>query len=120
MSDKQLNDFEAVVVLRKALSMGKIKIEDDKNYQTLLDAKKEKELTKYFSIFGATASSMGIFYMNSRVKAIPLYKVYMKLTAILGVWSLVYWTSPGHRNYNNALIQISKDKRNELLHAFDS
>lgn len=119
MPEKQLNDFEATVVLRKAMSMNKIIIDDDENYQALLNAKNERDQTKYLFLCGAAVSSIGILYLNYRTRRFPWYKAYMKSTAICGVWGFMYWTSPGQRKYNEALIQISKNKRHELMHAFD-
>lgn len=116
--NQEFNNFEATVILRKAMSMQKIDIKDDPLYKDLQDAKWEREMTKYaFTGFGTTMNLL-ILYSNQYRMRLPWVQVFGRLTGVVAFWSFFYWTSPGVRRYNQVLIDISKSRKKELLDLF--
>lgn len=116
--DKQFNNFEATVILRKAMAMKKINIEEDPLYSDLLQAKWEREMTKYaFTGIGSTMNLM-VLYGNKYKMGLPWVQIIGRIMGISAFWTFFYWTSPGVRKYNQVLIDISKNKKKELLNMF--
>ena len=116
--DKQLNNFEATVILRKAMAMKKFNIEEDPLYNDFLQAKWEREMTKYgFTGIGA-AMNLLIVYGNKFKMGLPWVQIIGRISGVTAFWTFFYWTSPGVRKYNQVLIDISKSKKKELLEIF--
>lgn len=118
--DKQLNNFEATVILRKAMAMNKINIEEDPLYPDFVQAKWEREMTKYgFTGIGA-AMNLLILYGNRFRMGVPWAQMIGRISGVTAFWVLFYWTSPGVRKYNQVLIDISKSKKKELVEIFQA
>ena len=119
MGDKELTNFEATVVLRRALNLNKINIDDDPLYSDLVKARFERDMTKY-AFFGlGTSMNLLILYSFRYKTKLPWHRVIGRMCTVVGFWSFFYWTSPGMRKYNEVLIKISKNRKKELLHVFD-
>lgn len=119
MSDKELNDFEANVILRAALNKKAIDLSNDPLHPQLAEAIKEKKLTMgLFTAMGATINLM-VFYSYAYKIRVPIYKVIGRVTTVTAFCMFFYFTSPGNRKYNQTLIDISRTKKKELRHVFD-
>jgi hypothetical protein len=116
--DKQFNNFEATVILRKAMAMKKINIEDDPLYKQLEEAKWEREVTKYLFTGLGTTMNLMILYGNRYRMGLPWVQIVGRMSGVIAFWTFFYWTSPGVRKYNQVLIDISKGKKKELLDLF--
>ena len=82
MSEKELNDFEANIVLRRALALQKINIEDDPHFAELQAAKWEKEMTKYaLTAFGSSMNLL-ILYSFRYKKKLPWASVIGRMTTV--------------------------------------
>jgi hypothetical protein len=119
MGDKELSNFEATIVLRKAMAMKKINLEEDPLYQDLVSAKFERDMTKYaFFGFGVSMNLLALYSFRYKTK-LPWNRVLGRVCTITAFWTFFYWTSPGMRKYNQVLINISKSRKKELLHVFE-
>lgn len=116
--NEEFNNFEATVILRKAMNMNKVDLTDDPLYKNLQDAIWEKEMNKYgFIALGTTMNSL-IFYSNVFRFRLPWVQVIGRMCGVTAFCTFFYWTSPGVRRYNQVLIEISKSRKKELLELF--
>ena len=118
MSDKELTNFEATIVLRRAMALNKINLEEDPYYEDLQNAKWEKEMTKYGFFTVGVLNNMVLLYSFRWKTKVPWHKVFGRMCSVVALWTFFYWTSPGVRKYNEALIKISKARKKELLDIF--
>lgn len=116
--NEEFNNFEATVILRKAMAMNKVDLADDPLYKDFENAKWEREMNKYAFIALGTTMNTLIFYTNVFKFRLPWVQIIGRMSGVVAFCSFFYWTSPGVRRYNQVLIDISKSRKKELLELF--
>jgi hypothetical protein len=119
MSDKDFNNFQSSIALRRAISLNKIDIKDDPLYTELESARLEKTKTKYAFIAGAVLNNLLILYASRYKTKNNWYKVIGTMTAICFTWNFFYWISPGVKRHSEAVMNMSKLRKEELKHTFE-
>lgn len=116
---KELNDFQATLVMRRALKTDNIDITEDPLYKDFKQAEWEKQLSKYtcYSLSGVLSSF--IIYKFRFQRRLNWTVVLGRCISICSLFTFAYWTCPGMRKYNEALIEISKSRRQELKKIVD-
>ena len=114
MSDKELSDFQATVMLKLSLKAGEINVSEDPDYVRLAAAKSELHLFKQGFTATSAVISAALLYRCKYHQRLPWFTVISRIVGTCTLFTLAYWTCPPMRAYNDALIAISRSHKQEL------